>query len=68
MIEDSFNQRGHFLYAEREGQIRGVLPLMHMRSRLFGSRLVANAYCVAGAPAALDDEAAAALDVAAENL
>ena len=68
VIEDSFGQRGHFLYAERDGAVVGVLPLVHVRSRLFGNRLVSNAFCVDGAPAALDAEAHAALDARAGEL
>ncbi len=68
VIEDSFGQQTHFLYAERDGEIRGVLPLVHVRSRLFGNRLVSNAFCVGGGPAAVDDQAAAALDRRAEEL
>ena len=65
VIEQSFGQRGHFLYAERDGAFVGVLPLVHVKSRLFGNRLVSNAFCVDGSPAANDAEAHAALDAAA---
>ena len=68
VIEDSFGQTAHFHYVERDGEIVGVLPLVHVKSRIFGNRLVANAFCVDGAPAAIDDAAYAALDAKAEAL
>jgi len=68
VIENSFGQKAYFLYAERDGRITGILPLVHCRSRLFGNRLIANAFCVAGAPAAVDDEARDVLDRRADEL
>ena len=40
----------------------GVLPLVHIRNRLFGNRLVSTPFCVQGGPLALDDDARRALD------
>ncbi|GAB6054310.1 FemAB family PEP-CTERM system-associated protein [Magnetospira thiophila] len=69
VIEDSFRQRGHFLYAEKEdGEIGGVLPLVNVKSPLFGNRLVSNAFCVDGSPAVIDEEARKVLDEAAVAL
>jgi FemAB-related protein (PEP-CTERM system-associated) len=68
VIEDSFRQPCHFLMAERNGAIRGVLPLTLVRSRLFGTRLVSTGWCVGGGAAVIEDAAAAALDAAAEDL
>ncbi|HSK41865.1 MAG TPA: hypothetical protein VK943_19020, partial [Arenibaculum sp.] len=34
-IERSLGHRCHFLYAHRGGTIAGILPLVHVRSRLF---------------------------------
>jgi len=68
VIEKSFGQKTHFICTERDGCITSVLPLVHCRSRLFGNRLVANAFCVAGAPATVDDAARDALDQRAEDL
>ncbi len=68
VIEQSFRQKGRFLYAERDGRIVGVLPLVHVRSPIFGNRLVSNAFCVDGSPAAVEDAARDALDRAAESL
>jgi FemAB-related protein (PEP-CTERM system-associated) len=52
VIEDAFRQRAHYLLAEQDGDITGVLPLVHMRSRLFGNRLISSPFCVYGGPLA----------------
>ena len=68
VIADGFGQTPRFTFAARDGAVVGVLPLVHVKSRLFGNRLVANAFCVAGAPAAEDEEAHQALDRQAEEI
>lgn len=67
VIQAAFGQKAHYLYAERDGQIVGVLPLIHMRSPLFGNRLVSTAFTTAGGTAALDEEARTALEAEAER-
>jgi FemAB-related protein (PEP-CTERM system-associated) len=62
VIARAFGHRPIFLYAERDGAISGVLPLVHMRSRLFGSSLVSLPFCVYGGPVTLDAESAAVLE------
>jgi FemAB-related protein (PEP-CTERM system-associated) len=62
VVAKSFGHRTHYLYAEQDGEIRGVLPLVHIKSPLFGNSLISNAFCVYGGPAALDDAARQALD------
>lgn len=63
-----FGHETHFLIAERDGVILGVLPLVHLKSRLFGSSLVSTAFCVVGGPLVTDPAALAALDDAATTL
>lgn len=58
----------HFLYAERGIEICAVVPLVHIKSRLFGNSLISNAFCVYGGSAAIDDEARDTLDAAAVAL
>jgi FemAB-related protein (PEP-CTERM system-associated) len=65
VIERSFGHRCYFLYACAGGRVRGVLPLVHIKSRLFGKALISNAFCVYGGPVAQDGEASAALDAEA---
>ena len=62
VIEDSFGHRAYFLYAEQAGQIRGVLPLVHVKSRLFGNTLVSLPFAVYGGPVATDETVRLALD------
>jgi FemAB-related protein (PEP-CTERM system-associated) len=68
VIEESFGARCYFLQAWCSGQTTGVLPLVHMRSRLFGDALVSSAYGVYGGSIALDQQSITALDTAAEEL
>ena len=68
VIEGSFGHRAHYLYAERDGAIEGVLPLVHIKSALFGNSLSSVAFCVYGGPIASNPEALDALDRAARAL
>jgi len=65
IFRDVFRLSPHFLFAERNGRIVGVLPLVHQKSLLFGNAMIAAPFCVEGGPIAADDEARAALDEAA---
>ena len=68
VVEESFGHRCHYLYATRGDDVTGVLPLVHVRSRLFSNALISNAFCVYGGPLAEDPASLAALDEAAETL
>lgn len=68
VIEGVYRQRCHYLYAERDGQIVGVLPLVHVRSPVFGNRLISTAFTIGGGAAAVDNAARAALDAEALRL
>lgn len=48
VIEEAFGHRTHFLYAEEDGLVVGVLPLAHVKSVLFGNSLVSTPFCVYG--------------------
>ena len=63
-----FGHRGHFLLAERDGAVCGVLPLAEVKSLLFGHALVSTPFCVYGGIVADDDPAHAALELAACEL
>lgn len=56
VIERAFRHCAHYLLAEQDGSIAGVLPLVHLKSRLFGNRLISVPFCVYGGPLASDDE------------
>jgi FemAB-related protein (PEP-CTERM system-associated) len=64
-IEASFSHRCPFLYAERGGAIRGVLPLVEIKSRLFGHALISSGFAVEGGIAAEDEDARRALEARA---
>jgi FemAB-related protein (PEP-CTERM system-associated) len=68
VIERAFRHRTHFLLAEREGRIEGVLPLTEVKSRLFGHSLVSTPFCVYGGISAANPEARAQLDSHAQAL
>ncbi|QIB64725.1 FemAB family XrtA/PEP-CTERM system-associated protein [Kineobactrum salinum] len=65
VLQQAFGHRSHFLLAEADGQVVGVLPLAEVRSRLFGNKLASLPFCVYGGIAASSTAAAAALRSAA---
>ncbi len=68
VIARAFRHTPHYLLAERDGAIVGVLPLVHVKSRLFGNTLISNPFCVYGGPLTVEPEATAALEAAAADL
>lgn len=68
VIEQSFNHECHFLYAEAAGAIIGVLPLVHVKTRLFGNSLISTGFTVGGGPAVQSRAALDALDQRAMEL
>lgn len=52
VIERSFGHRTYYLVAERGGRLSGILPLVRLRSRLFGDFLVSVPYLNYGGPCA----------------
>ncbi|MET0372192.1 MAG: FemAB family XrtA/PEP-CTERM system-associated protein [Sphingobium sp.] len=68
-VEKATGNRAHMLVAVGpSGWIRGLLPLHHMKSRLFGEALVSSAFAVDGGILAEDPVAIAALAGAAQGL
>ncbi|MEP7246273.1 MAG: FemAB family XrtA/PEP-CTERM system-associated protein [Gammaproteobacteria bacterium] len=65
VLAKAFGHRHHYLYAERDGRICGVLPLAEMKSALFGHSLVSTPFCVYGGIVAADAGAHAALEAEA---
>lgn len=68
VLEQAFGHPGHYLYAESGGRIRGVLPLGHVKTLLFGNALISVPFCVYGGVAAEDAETERALIQAARDL
>lgn len=68
VIEQVFQHRTHYLLAERDGSIVGVLPLAQVKSWIFGHSLVSLPFCVYGGSAATEPAAAKRLHLAANEL
>ncbi len=68
VIERTFGHDCHFLYAESAGNIIGVLPLVHVRSRLFANSLISTGFTVGGGPLVARAEALARLEDCALDL
>ena len=68
VVERAFGHNTYYLYAEHQGNITGILPLVHIKSLLFGNALTSNAFCVYGGVVADDDETFQALDLEACSL
>jgi FemAB-related protein (PEP-CTERM system-associated) len=67
VIERSLGHRTHYLCAWRGKTLAGILPLVHIRSRLFGNSLVSLGFGVYGGILG-DDDAAQALAQEAASL
>src|SRR5215831_21009250 len=52
IFEEVFRHRTHYLLAESGGEITGVLPLVRLKSMLFGDSLVSLPFAVYGGAAA----------------
>lgn len=61
VLARGFRHRPHFLLAERGRDLVGVLPLVEMKTRLFGHVFVSSPFCVQGGPLVLDQAAERAL-------
>lgn len=68
IMEQAFGHKTWFLYAEENGQIQGVLPLVEINSLLFGHSLSALPFCAYGGIASVSDNAYNKLDEAAQSL
>jgi FemAB-related protein (PEP-CTERM system-associated) len=68
VIGRAFGHRCYYHYAERSGEIGAVLPLAHVKSRLFNNALISTPFCSYGGVAFTDREAGNALIEAAGKL
>ena len=68
VIADVFRHRTHYLFAEDDGAIAGVLPLAHVNSVLFGNALVSLPFAVYGGVAATSEAAGQALEDEAQAI
>ena len=68
VFESALGHQAHYLLAESAGVIRGVLPLVHIRSRLFSNLLASLPFLAYGGILAVDAEAANGLEARAREL
>ncbi len=61
IFENALGHAGYYLLAEEGGQINGVLPLVHIRSRLFSNILASTPFVAYGGVLANDQSTAALL-------
>jgi FemAB-related protein (PEP-CTERM system-associated) len=61
VIESTTGHTPYYIYAEQDGQICGILPLVEVKSLLFGHSLVSTPFCVYGGVASNSDAATAKL-------
>ena len=62
VLRDAFGHAPHYAMTEQDGAVTGVLPLMHVKTRLFGNSLMSLPFCVYGGPLATDRDSAIALE------
>jgi FemAB-related protein (PEP-CTERM system-associated) len=68
LIESTYRYPGHYLMAERDGRLCGLLPLGEVKHLLFGYSLISVPFCVYGGVLADDEGAREALEVHAMRL
>ena len=61
VIARAFQHRPSYVFATQDGAVTGVLPIVRVRSALFGDNLISSPFCVYGGPLAASEEARAAL-------
>lgn len=67
VLEQVYQHKTYYFYAEEDGKIIGILPLGRVRSRLFGDALISTPFCVYGG-AVGSEKACQALEAAAGRL
>jgi FemAB-related protein (PEP-CTERM system-associated) len=68
LIENSLHHPAYYLYCEKNGEIEAVLPLVHVKSILFGNALISVPFLVYGGPIANNSSALAQILAAAREL
>ncbi len=68
VLERAFKHPTFFFYAERNGEIEGILPLAQIKSLFFGNTLISIPFCAYGGIVSTNSEATAALNKSARDL
>lgn len=67
-IKQAFGHGSYYISAKEGGRLMGILPLAHIKSRLFGNALISNGFGMGGGPIAANDSVYARLDEEAGRL
>lgn len=68
VLTGAFGHRSHYLWSRDQDRVTGILPLVEVRSRLFGHALISTPFCVYGGILAADEESHRRLEQAACDL
>ncbi|MGY6277107.1 FemAB family XrtA/PEP-CTERM system-associated protein [Methylomonas sp. MgM2] len=68
VIQQAFSHHAYYYFYEQDGEITGILPLVQIKSLLFGNALISNAFCVYGGIVASNEQAFDALQKQAQQL
>ena len=68
LIENELNHETYYLYCEIGGEIASALPLVRVKSWLFGDALISMPFLVYGGPIATNDQALGEVVKAAREL
>lgn len=56
IIEKTYKHKSCYLIAKEDGEIKGILPLFLMKSRVFGTKLISVPFCDYGGVCANDEQ------------
>ena len=68
VVESVYKHKSHYLYALKDNNIVGVLPLVEQKSMLFGHALISTPFCVYGGVASDDEDCMLFLEQGAMEL
>jgi len=68
IFDSTLGHKTYYLIAESGDSVRGIFPLVHVRSRLFGNLLASLPFLAYGGIVATDDDTAIALEKEARTL
>ena len=68
IVENKLHHPAYYLYCELDGEIQAVLPLIHVKSLLFGNALISVPFLVYGGPIGKTDRAIEQVTLAAKQL
>ena len=68
VLQSAFGHDTYYLYVEDNCSIQAILPLGHIKSKLFGNSLISTPFCVYGGIVSSNEKASQLLDKAAYDL